>query len=499
MAAPPLRYILPTDVQGSPLARLLIAHPDVAAAVFAHLTYADATPLRAACRGFRGAVGEHPWSLPVPLPDWVLPHDATRPGAVCTPVGLARWRAAFPAGRTLLLVGTSQAAAPLYDADVAPAAAWGLAGVQLNSVFTLSRAGLSALCGPALTALCLVYTRQLSAADVAAATAASPRLRTLNLFDVGPLADADLAAWGGVQSLSVCTRHVDGFTWDGVRHLATMRELTLPLSLGRINWAGGAFCGLTHLTRLHLENSLAHRALANVNAPAGLFAPGSLPRSLRHVFLRGLALEWPPGVEPDGGVALLRPLAGVPEVALSKCDGVGDAGLCVLAGATRLTVSSCRDVAGEHLAPLGGALEELTVKFSGRFSGGGLGSLTALRRLSIHGCLAFRAGALVGIAAGCVALERVDVRWWVSPPQFDVAAAKAALRAATGRRTWKFTRGDGAWAATRRQRRASPALAGGGASGVPVAAAPAPAPAAGAAALSDDAPQQPARHQRMGE
>jgi hypothetical protein len=113
--------------------------------------------------------------------------------AVRTLAGLARWRSAFPAGRTLALAGTKHAPS-LCDADVAPAATWGLAGVSVWGMRTITRAGLAALCGPALTALCLSYTLLLSAADVAAATAASPRLRTLRLFSIGPLADDDLAA-----------------------------------------------------------------------------------------------------------------------------------------------------------------------------------------------------------------------------------------------------------------------------------------------------------------
>jgi hypothetical protein len=197
MAAPPLpprRYIRPADVQGTPLARLLIAHPDAAAAVFGFLWYADAAPLREACRGFRGAVAEHPWALPLPLPYWAKLTDY----AVRTPSALAQWRAAFPAARALALAGTAQAPALLRDADVAPAAGWGLKRVRVTGVSSLTRAGLAALCGPALTALWLSCTHQLSGADVAAATAASPRLRTLDLRHVVPLADADLA---GVVSL----------------------------------------------------------------------------------------------------------------------------------------------------------------------------------------------------------------------------------------------------------------------------------------------------------
>jgi hypothetical protein len=499
MAAPPPRpYITPADVQGTPLARLLIAHPDAAAAVFAHLDYADATLLRAVCVGFRGAVAEHPWAPPLPLPDWVPLYGAGASYAVRTPAGLARWRSAFPAARTLALVGASGTAPPLRDADVAPAAGWGLAGVHVSGVTTLTRAGLAALCGPALTGLCLVGTPFLSGADVAAATAASPRLRTLRLDHIGPLADADLAGWGGVHALDAATDDVGGFTWDGVRHLTSVRELALPLLWGGVNWVGDAFRGLALLTRLRLKNPQGFLTRAPVHGLAGLVAPSSLPWSLRHVTLSGLALEWPPGVEPDGGAALLRPLAGVPDVSLTYCDGVYDDGLCELSGATRLAVTACRDVAGERLAPLGRTLQELVVKLCNSFTGGGLGHLSALRTLTVKFCREFRADALVDAAARCAALEHVDVAW-DADAEFDAAAAEAALLAAAAGGAWAFTRGryawGYAWAATRRKRQVVQAPAAGGTGsgtyGAP-AAGPTPAPVhaaagAGAGGAGDDA------------
>jgi hypothetical protein len=305
-----------------------------------------------------------------------------------------------------------------------------------------------------------------------------------------------------------------GPTWAGVRSLATVRELALPLPLSSegVAWAGDTFCGLPHLTRLSLSNSA--RGLAAVHGPAGLFAPGSLPRSLRHVALHRLALVWPPGVEPDAGAALLRPLAGVPDVSLSRCFGLGDGGLRTLAGATRLAVADCDEVAGEHLGPLGRALEELAVKACDAFTGGGLGSLVALRRLVVERCYAFRAGTLVDVAAGCAVLERVDATW-THNLTLDVAAAEAALLAAAGGGgSWAFSRKLQAWAAKRCPQQAAPAA--GNAGGAPVAAAPAPAPAGGAAAgsagdvaatavpvaaaaLPDDTAPPPARRQRVGE
>jgi hypothetical protein len=512
MAAPPLppplrQYIAPADVQGTPLAQLLIAHPDAAAAVFSHLTYADAAPLRAACVGFRGAVAEHPWAPPVPLPLWVTGLGPS--SAVATPAGLARWRAAFPAGRTLEIESPfAPEDPPLSDADVAVAAAWGLTGVAVWSVLTLTRAGLAALSGPALTDLCLRDTPQLSGADVAAVTAASPRLRTLRLERIGPLADADLAGWGGVHDLTAITFPVAGFTWDGVRHFTAVRELDLPLSPhADVNWAGDAFRGLVHLTRLLLASPVGYRAA--VRGPAGLFAPGGLPRSLRRVALHGLVLAWSPGVEPDGGAVLLRPLAGVPDVSLVHCNGVTDGGLCALAGVTmRLEVACCFDVAGERLEPLGHTVRELTVEFCDRFTGGGLGSLAALRRLSVAGCPEFRAGAFAAVAAGCAALARVDVAG-NDASEFDAAAAEAALLVAAGGGgdPWTFTRSEYNWAAVRRL---EPAPAAGGAGGAVVAPTPVPAGAAGDAAAAAAAaaaalpyaahppPPPPARRQRVG-
>jgi hypothetical protein len=404
---------------------------------------------------------------------------------VVTPAGLARWRAAFPAGRTLVLAGAAKAP-PLRDSDVAPVAGWDLTGVHASDLATLTRSGLASLCGPALTALCLWGTRQLSGADVAAATAASRRLRVVHLRFIGALTDADLAAWGGVHDLTVYvqSQYLGGFTWDGVRHLTAARELELPLLPGGDNWAGDAFRGLAHLTHLGLTLRVGAETAA-VHGPAGLLAPGSLPRSLQRVALDSLRLVWPPGAEPDGGAALLRPLAGMPDVWLDYCCGVGDGGLCALTGATRrLELYMCVDVAGEHLAPLGRTLQELTVSCCHGFTGGGLGSLAALRWLRVACCRAFQAGALVGVAGGCAALERVDVTWDRVGPQFEIAAAEAALLAAAGGGAWAFTRGSGTWGATGRWPHAAPAPAAGGAGGhatAPTAAAPCD----GAAALAE--------------
>jgi hypothetical protein len=461
MAAPPPspRQILPADVQGGPLARLLISHPDVAAAVFAYFTYADVTPLRLACRGFRGAVGEHPWAFPLPVLLLVPGYwdVSENPSAVRTPAGLARWRASFPAARTLMLAPTRKINQQLRDADVAPVAAWGLTGVHIAGVLTLTRAGLAALCTPTLTALGLWNMWRLSAADVGALTAPLPRLRTLHLNYIGALAAADLAAWGGVHDLALLSIDVGGFTWAGVRHLSAVRELSLPLLPFDVNnWAGDVFRGLTRLTSLSLQSM---GGPATASGPAGLFAPGSLPHALRHVRLHDLTLAWPPGVVPDGGAVLLRPLAGVPLVSLSSCNGVGDAGLAALVGATSLWMLDCHDVTGEHLEPLGGALQWLTVWRCKNFSGVGLGSLAALRQLRVVDCVALRADALTSIAA-CAALERIHVSWEgrLGVPALNIAAAEAALRASASGGAWGFTSGPGYmhhyagyWAATRHQ------------------------------------------------
>jgi hypothetical protein len=221
---------------------------------------------------------------------------------------------------------------------------------------------------------------------------------------------------------------------------------------------------------------------------------------------------------PDGGAALLRPLAGVADVSLTNVDGVDDRGLCELASVTRLKLERCDGVAGERLAPLGRTLEELTVERCDRFTGRGLGSFGALRTLTVHYCSEFQPDALGAVASGCPALERVDVAWEVGGyryrslrlgggmegPPFEPAAAQAALLgAACGGGEWAFTRSDGAWAAVRRPRlppqeppsAPAPAAAGvtaGGAGDVAGA-------AADATASPDGSEPPPARRRRLGE
>lgn len=104
-ARPP--HVPPADVQGGPLAVGIMRDPTFAAAIFGCLTYADATPLRAGCRGFRGAVAEHPWAIPVPLP-----YLRGQRNTVRTLAGLGRWRAAFPVASPAC-TWTTSAASPV--------------------------------------------------------------------------------------------------------------------------------------------------------------------------------------------------------------------------------------------------------------------------------------------------------------------------------------------------------------------------------------------------
>jgi hypothetical protein len=498
MASP---QVLPAHLQGDALARGIMADPTLAAAVFAHLTYADATPLRAACRGLRGAVAEHPWALPVPPPWWLLYEYTPERNKVRTPAGLARWHAAFPAARTLLLRASASdgAAAALGDVALAPLAGWGLAGLHLEGLHALSPAGLARAVGGAassLTALSLASSA-LTPADVAAATAGAPRLAALHLVAArGRVADGHLAGWGGLRVLDLRTRLAGGgggggaeasggppslspapahaFTGAGLAALAAVRELTLLLPAD-VAWVPRAFAPLRHLASLSLLSAASQHpeGASRLAGASRLFE--AAPPSLRSVHLGGVALAWAPsggdGDGGDGGAALLRPLAHVPSVLLTDVAGVGDGGLAALVagGKTqRLTLFACADVEGAALAPpppapgaSSNTLAELHVEGCARFTGAGLAALAALQTLDVADCPRFAPhAALAGLAAACPALARVRVSWGgepaAAPPPPPVDAADALetaflAGAPTGADGWAFTR-DGdrrTWTAQR--------------------------------------------------
>jgi hypothetical protein len=480
---PPRRYIAPGDVQGEPLARLLITHPDAAGAVFAHLTYADATHLREACVGFCGAVAEHPWALPLPPPQWLAEAATGGRNMVRTPAGLRRWRDCFPAARTVLL-GRSLPRAPqrLGDEHLAAVAGWGVAGVHLAGVPGVTRAGLAALCASrTLAALSLFGTPHLDSGDVAAALASTPLLQQLHLQLVGPVRDGHLAALpASVRSLTLTTLlRSPLWTGHGYAAAAQLRHLRawLPCDAPPPR---GAFARLHHLASLELEGTdgWSDRFAA---VPDGLFdgvSPTLQAVTLVAVSLPGGATAAAaaaaaatggggPRAPGDGGAALLRPLARVAHVTLRWMEDLTDGGLAVLTGASRLVLDCCRSVVGGPevcavLAPR--SLRQLSVRWCSRFTGAGLGGLAGLEELTVDSCDAFGSAAIVDAAPHCRALRRVGVQGvrLQGHAEFDDAAAEAALLAAAaggghgagdGVSRWVFVRAfDGwryTWTATR--------------------------------------------------
>jgi hypothetical protein len=455
---PPVPRVLPGDVQGTSLAAGMMRGPTVAAAVFGFLTYADATPLREACRGFRGAVGEHPWALPVSL--WSSSSGRVdQANYLRVPAQLARWRACFPLGRSLLLSGFRPteresylvyqipAEAQLTDADLVPLTVWGLAHVSLEGLTRITAAGLAAVCTPALTTLSLQSTPQpsllptpkLSVADVAAATAASaPNLRNLDLVTYGTVADSDLAGWRQLHALTLGLAHLcPNFTGAGLAVLTNLRYLRLLLLFQPvIPWSRRVLAGLPCFVRLDLLGTGA-RATAHAPLAAGCGLLDGVRPSLQTVRLCALRLEWPaPGGVPDGGTALLAPLARVSRLELWRVFGVTDAGVACLTGARTLELIECPDLVGEALAPLAGSLTCVSVRHCGAFTGAGLGRLSRLTQLEVAGCAAFRLNRLPHDGSGqrelpafvsCPRLERVRVTSVTAASKSDAAGYERAL------------------------------------------------------------------------
>lgn len=467
MAAPTVR---PTDVQGGPLAVGIMRDPTFAAAVFAHLDYADALPLRAACRGTRDAVAAHPWSLPIPPPGWPENRRAAERNYVCTATGLTRWRACFPVGRSLML-GSAPDGRPLSDADLAQVGEWRLAGVHMSLLFVVTQSGLAAVCTPALTALSLYNMPHLSSADVAAAVVAAPRLHTLSLTYAGELRDADLVAFGGIHTLTLGSTQGAGFTGRGLAALASARSLTVWLPLRNTvvglgfgldddgGWPGDAFSGLRHLTHLLVGVPDEYLRSVDFSMPVrgrvGLFA--GVPPSLRSVDLGAVSLAWRADEEPDGGAALLAPLAGVPRVSLRDVSGVDDRGLAALTGVQELVLSNCHNVTCEDLRPLAGSLQRLSMEylFNESFTGAGLACLTELTHLELRHCSCLHASVLQALMAGRPTLRHVSVAYRESAHALDSIAQAVLGAAAAGGAGWAFTRtqtdGTRTWTATREE------------------------------------------------
>jgi hypothetical protein len=439
------RRVTPADVQGDPLARLLIAHPDIAGEVFSHLTLGDATALRAACRGLCVAVAEHAWALPVPPPDWlVCGTDGAGRNLVRSPVGLARWRSAFPAATTLLAGAPAfdSGGEPLTDASLAPLAAWGLTGVHLHGLWAVTADGLAHVLTPALTSLSL-RTKSSPAADLVAALRlrSAPNLRHLTLVVHHGVLDAHLLELGGVstslRTLAItCDR---GFlTGAGLASLGQLRVLTIGTRFLH-TLLEGALTRLPHLEELSVGPQRPPGSAPrddNESVHSRLFE--GAPASLARVSLHGFTIRYTdPGARAaadDGGAALLAPLRAVPAVTFTNVHGLTDDGLCQLTGAQVLVVVGCPDVRGAELAPLAGSLSELTVHRCGAFTGAGVGSLGGLVRLSITRCGRLStADAFAALAAGCPRLERVEVVVGAdAADSFDASAAEGALAAGGG-------------------------------------------------------------------
>jgi hypothetical protein len=362
------------------------ANQDATGVIFGFLTFEDALPVRAASRTLCGAVAQHPWTAPVPPPAWLVEEDTQdRRNCVCSPVALARWRACFPAARTLLLN-----AAPWYhglDAALATAAGWELSSAYIYMPQSLTAAALpslAALSGSALTALSLAELPQLRCAEILAALAGSTRLRTLRLVHVGrdELRVADLpCVWRNslVTAELGATAGVVLAPGDDLRaSLANVRELTLWLPRDARAWPAGAFRGLRRLEvlslgfpRKYLDSGDYFCSTLRGTRAASLF--DGVPASLRRVELRGFELEWAADEEPDGGAALLAPLAHVPDVEMYLVTGVGDEGICQLVGATRLVLDAVYEIeVGPALDTLRSVLRDLTVRHCYELRGDGL-------------------------------------------------------------------------------------------------------------------------------
>lgn len=402
---------------------------------------------------------------------------------MCARAPHLRWLTCFPAARTLLLGDAACADAvnpPLCDDDLLQLAS----GRQFTSVYMshlslVGGPGLQALCGPALTALVMRDVRQVSGAELAAATARSPRLRTLHVDDIGDVVDADLAGWGRLHHLALEPCASDSlFTGAGVSALTQVRLLHLHLPAANKRLPLAAFQALPRLEEL-VVRSFRSDAPEIVDAATGIFVgTGRLPPSLRFVALHGLVLRWAEG-RSDGGAAVLAPLADVGVVRLCVCKGVTDEGLAQLTGAYWLELRHCWGVTGhfDEGAPgaAWGALTDLRVLSCPHFRGEGLARHTALQELIVENCPFFHADVLATLAPRCPSLGYVAIDWrgckdvynaapppservagMVYPQPFDVAAAEAALTAAAagtgGGAGWTFKHGDeSSWTATRGQ------------------------------------------------
>jgi hypothetical protein len=271
---------------------------------------------------------------------------------------------------------------------------------------------------------------ELPGAAIAAATARCPRLRDVCVtYTQSEMTAADVATWARAHTVTLDLDLVESeFTGRGFDGLTEVRTLTVQLPDPHVFWVGDAFSKLRHLASLTLTPSVPDLT-TGLHGSAGLFT-GVAP-TLRRVDVDGVTLTWEGGEEPDGGAALLRPLAGVADVSLTNIIGLTDAGVAALAGAERLALIDCRDV-----------------------TCGALGALRALTRLRVIECPRFCAAAFPSVAGGCRRLERVEVQpsgavggypfttvdWFGSRQECRAArrALSAGLRDGDGAR-WHFS------------------------------------------------------------
>jgi hypothetical protein len=382
-------------------------------AVFSCLSFRDATPVRGVCRALRDALAECPFvaagdsaSDPLQAPGGLA--DAVRGGAA----NLARWRACFPAARSLIVDDSERhgGARRLTDADVAaavtprPGRGGEITRATLADCDGLSDGVLEAL------ATCRSVTLYFCPRVTGRGLRALRGVTRLVLLGTGPVCDDDLAHLGpSVRHVSVYCVDDSTVGAGGLRHLGGVRslevEVTSPERVGEL-LSGDVFEALPQLTRLMLRVSAKSSSQETAPRPLGP------PRwdVFRHLAGRLACLH----LSIDLGDTLplhervLAPLGGsLRELTLVHLAAVTDAMLLHALRVVSLTVERCDAVVGDALSS---SLEELVVTDCNGFTGTGLPACCPrLASLRVRGCPLFSTATLASVAAGCAALARLHV------------------------------------------------------------------------------------------
>jgi hypothetical protein len=379
---------------GVPLLDWILSDPGLASVVFSHLVPGDVLGLRAASKAACAAVAGHAWDMNLPklydihssgtlhVPGNDLFHRSFR---VTGRAALRRWRACFPAARTVVVHCYTRGYEPVTDADIATLA--GVTRLGLEGTGELTDECLAPL--TTLRDLSLKFSMLTGAAlrrSLQATTAAGSPPFQLGSFH----SSHNGRMWLQIDALPALS-HATHVTLDAPNDVTDavisthfQHLLRFDLTICHPGFDGSGLRASPDLRALRL------RCACNVGAAPDLaddclVAPGRQHSSVSVLHLHGFGIR--------NGLFAHLPL--LTDVEIDDAPQLTDAAFDDKTCLRILNLTKCPRFTGQHLSEQGLAgLFSLTVDDCAAFTGDGLRNLNKLTFLSVRRCPEFLAAML---------------------------------------------------------------------------------------------------------